>query len=83
MMTELGTIMQTAVHYPLFKNLLLKMIPKRYLEIFAQHKAFAHEKVSKRIQLGKTRHDLIEGLLMKQDELVSFETNLEGVESPL
>lgn len=64
--------MQTAIHYPSIKNLLLKCVPKHYMDIHAEHEAFTHERVSKRVELGKQRNDLIEGLLMKQDELVSL-----------
>lgn len=71
MLTELGTYMQCAIHYPPIKGLLLKMIPKRMTKVLADHTNLTHQKVSKRIELGKTRHDLIEGLLMKQAELVS------------
>lgn len=42
------------------------------MEIHRQYVGFAHERISKRIQLEKSRNDLIEGLLMKQDDLVSF-----------
>lgn len=64
--------MQSAIHYPSIKNLLLKCVPKHYMDIHAEHEAFTHERVSKRVELGKQRDDLIEGLLMKQDELVSL-----------
>lgn len=74
MLTEAGVYMQTAVHFPAIKNLLLKMVPKKFMDIHAEHTAFTHKKVSKRIELGKTRNDLIEGLLIKQDELVRSQT---------
>lgn len=70
-LSQYGTYMQTAIHYPTIKRLLLNMIPESSKKALQDHTAFTHEKVSKRIELGSARHDLIQGLLMKQTELVS------------
>lgn len=63
--------MQCAIHYPAIKGLLLKMIPKSITKIYEEHTAYTRLKIGKRVELGKTRNDLIEGLLVKQDQLVS------------
>lgn len=73
--------MQSAIHYPSIKNLLLKCVPKHYMDIHAEHEAFTHERISKRVELGKQRNDLIEGLLMKQDELVSSPASRNGFQA--
>ncbi|CAN8104814.1 unnamed protein product [Discula destructiva] len=67
--SELGTFMQCATHYPSIKNLILRNIPESYLKIHKYNTEFATSRVQKRMELGAERHDLIEGLLRKQDEL--------------
>lgn len=71
-LTQMGVMMQSAAHYPWLTRLLISMIPKSFTNTFDEHNRFAHNRVAKRIEMGKVRHDLIEGLLMKQDDLVSF-----------
>lgn len=61
--------MQSAAHYPWFTRTLISMIPKSVMKTHEEHEAFSHNRVTKRIELGKTRNDLIEGLLIKQEEL--------------
>lgn len=63
--------MQCAAHYPWFTKTLIGMIPKSAMKTHDEHSLYTHNRVSKRIELGTTRKDLIEGLLMKQEELVS------------
>lgn len=63
--------MQTAIHYPTIKMALINMIPKSMRNVLEEHGALTHDKVSRRIAAGKGRHDLLEGLLMKEEELVS------------
>lgn len=70
-LNQLGSIMQCAPHYPWFTKVLIGMIPKSAMKTRDEHNAFTHNRVMKRIELGKSRHDLIEGLLLKQEELVS------------
>ncbi|KAF3763603.1 cytochrome P450 [Cryphonectria parasitica EP155] len=67
-LTELSVWMQSAIHYPLIKDLLINSIPKSFMKVLDDNAEFAHRKVSKRIELGASRNDLIEGLLMKQDD---------------
>lgn len=70
-LNKVGCMMQCAAHWPWFTRTLISMIPKSAMKSHEEHDAFTHNRVLKRIRLGKTRHDLIEGLLMKQEELVS------------
>lgn len=67
--TELGTWMQCATHYPAIKNFLLRNIPQHYMDIHKSNEEYAEKRVKKRVASGATRHDLIEGLLLKQTEL--------------
>lgn len=71
-LTKAGAYMQTAAHYPTITRLLLKLVPKSLMASHDQHGLFTHNRVAKRMELGKVRHDLIEGLLMKQEDWVSF-----------
>lgn len=70
-LTKAGAYMQTAAHYPTITRLLLNLVPKSLMESHNQHGLFTHNRVAKRMELGKVRHDLIEGLLMKQEDWVS------------
>ncbi|KAI3401428.1 hypothetical protein diail_10862 [Diaporthe ilicicola] len=67
-LTKAGAYMQSAAHYPTITRSLLKLMPKRLIESLGNHEAFTHNRVMNRMELGKVRHDLIEGLLMKQDD---------------
>ena len=69
---RLSTIFQTVSHFPLLKNLVLAMIPKKAFENREAHQEFTREKLRKRMEAGNERPDLIEGLLKKKDEMVSF-----------
>lgn len=68
----MGTYIQTLVHWPTIAKYFFKMIPDSAMGAYHEYVGFTHERVSKRIQMEKTRNDLLEGLLMKQDELVSL-----------
>lgn len=70
--------MQCAAHYPWFTRTLIGMIPKSAMKTHDEHGTYTHNRVMKRIELGKTRNDLIEGLLMKQDELQISQRDLES-----
>lgn len=67
--TQLATWMQSAAHFPRIKHLILKCVPKTYSKVHEDNAEIGRQRVKKRMQLGTTRGDLIEGLLIKQDEL--------------
>lgn len=77
-LTKAGAYMQTAAHYPTITNLLLKMVPKRLMASHEQHGVFTHNRVAKRMELGKVRHDLMEGLLMKQEDWQMPQADIES-----
>lgn len=66
-----GTIFQTVGFYPLLNKLFWAMVPKAALGRFVRQTKLSMEKLQRRMQPGKERSDLIEGLLRKKDELVS------------
>lgn len=68
-LTQLAVWMQSAAHYPAIKDFILRNIPKHYQDIHVKNEAYAEKCMQKRKAMGTNRHDLIEGLLMKQDEL--------------
>ncbi|TDZ35630.1 Cytochrome P450 monooxygenase aclL [Colletotrichum trifolii] len=67
-----GTIVQTANHYPFFKNLLFKLLAtKSAQEQRLQNFNRAKDKLERRMAAGgkEGRPDLIQGLLRRKDEL--------------
>ena len=66
---KLGTVLQSVTFYPLLKKFLMSLVPKSALEDMER---MAKEKLVRRIESGKQRPDLIEGLLRKKDEWVSL-----------
>ncbi|KAK3939376.1 Isotrichodermin C-15 hydroxylase [Diplogelasinospora grovesii] len=63
-----GTIFQTATHWPILLKLLLALAPKRAMEERQHHIELTKAKLRKRMESGKERPDLVEGLLKKKDE---------------
>ncbi|KAH8788468.1 cytochrome P450 [Diaporthe sp. PMI_573] len=69
---RLGTVVQTANHYPLFKTLLFSLLStKSSRDKKARNLTMATQKLQRRMLAGgkEGRPDLIEGLLKKKDEL--------------
>ncbi|KAL0929777.1 cytochrome p450 [Colletotrichum truncatum] len=69
---RLGTVVQTANHYPFFKKILFSLLStKSSREKKAHNLVMATEKLQRRIAAGskQERPDLIEGLLKKKDEM--------------
>lgn len=66
-----GTVFQTAAHYPILMKLLLALAPKRMMEERMEHMEMTKAKLRRRMESGKERPDLVEGLLKKKDEWVS------------
>ncbi|PGH01390.1 hypothetical protein AJ79_07931 [Helicocarpus griseus UAMH5409] len=62
---KIGMFLQSASHFPLFKKFLVSLIPLSTLE---EQMKVAREKLVRRMEMGKERPDLIEGLLKKKDE---------------
>ncbi|RYO76212.1 hypothetical protein DL766_001026 [Monosporascus sp. MC13-8B] len=48
--------------------MLLKMVPRRFMEEHEKHMAFTRAKLSRRMEAGKERPDVVEGLLRKREE---------------
>ncbi|EMR70067.1 putative cytochrome p450 monooxygenase protein [Eutypa lata UCREL1] len=67
-MARVGTILQVVKPFPLITKMLLAMAPKAALEERDNHMAFTRAKLVRRMESGKERPDLVEGLLKKQDE---------------
>ncbi|RYO96559.1 hypothetical protein DL765_011538 [Monosporascus sp. GIB2] len=67
-MARVGTLLQVASNFPALKNTLLKMVPKRFMEVHENHMAFTSAKLSRRMEAGNERPDLVEGLLRKREE---------------
>ncbi|PLN84635.1 cytochrome P450 [Aspergillus taichungensis] len=55
--------------FPRLKSFLISSIPKSMLRKFEEQRELSFAKLRERMQAGKGREDLIEGLLRKQDEL--------------
>jgi len=65
-----GTIFQTLAHYPALIKLLLAFIPSKFKEEREKHMQMTMAKLKRRMEAGKERPDLVEGLLKKADEWV-------------
>lgn len=75
-MARAGTLLQGLSHYPMVKNLLLSLVPKSAGEERNQHLELTKNKLLRRMEGYKERPDLIEGLLKRKDEWVSYFTHL-------
>ena len=74
---KFGTVLQFMAHYPLFKKTLMSMIPKSAMKEFEEHNELMKAKLAKRMESGKERPDLIEGLIRKPDAWVRISMRLE------
>ncbi|KAK0750225.1 cytochrome P450 [Schizothecium vesticola] len=63
-----GTVFQTAAHYPILMRLLLALAPKKMMEERMEHMEMTKAKLRRRMEGGKERPDLVEGLLKKKEE---------------
>ncbi|KAL2255906.1 hypothetical protein VTK26DRAFT_2501 [Humicola hyalothermophila] len=63
-----GTVFQTVANWPVLMKLLLALIPSKFMEERKKHDEMAMDKLRRRMEAGKQRPDLIEGLLKKADE---------------
>ncbi|KAG8158063.1 hypothetical protein KVR01_011824 [Diaporthe batatas] len=77
-LAELGAYMQSAAHYPTITKSLLRLVPKSLMKSFNEHAVFTQNRVAKRMELGKVRHDLIEGLIMKQEDWQMPQADIES-----
>lgn len=66
-----GTILQATNHFPAAKRLLMAMIPRRIIEEHEKHQEMTKLKLLRRMEGGKERPDLIDGLLKRKDDWVS------------
>ncbi|KAJ5272819.1 cytochrome P450 monooxygenase [Penicillium angulare] len=64
-----GTIFQSVGFYPLLNKLFWALIPKAALRRFVRQTKLSMEKLQRRMEPGNERSDLIEGLLLKKEEL--------------
>lgn len=64
-----GTIFQSAAQYPWLIKLLLALIPASAWKERERHHDLTKAKVIRRMESGKERPDIIEGLLRKREEL--------------
>jgi hypothetical protein len=69
-MARAGTVFQSLAHYPMIVKLLLALIPTKFREERDNHMQMARAKLKRRMEAGKERADLIEGLLKRADEWV-------------
>ncbi|KAH6615956.1 cytochrome P450 [Chaetomium sp. MPI-SDFR-AT-0129] len=63
-----GTVFQCLAHYPVVVKLLLALIPSGFKEERERHMQMTLEKLKRRMEAGKERADLVEGLLKRADE---------------
>jgi cytochrome P450 len=66
---------------PYLQEMTLALMPKSILKGFQRHREISIAKLNERMRLGRERNDLIEGLLGRNDELVSPAS--ENLELPL
>lgn len=67
-----GTVFQSLAHYPVLVKMLLALIPTKFLEEREKHMNMTLEKLKRRMEAGKERADLVEGLLKRADEWVTL-----------
>ncbi|KAK4152708.1 cytochrome P450 [Chaetomidium leptoderma] len=63
-----GTVFQSLAHYPIVIKFLLALIPAKFMEERNRHMQMTMEKLKRRMEAGKERADLVEGLLKRADE---------------
>ncbi|KAK4675163.1 hypothetical protein QC764_500720 [Podospora pseudoanserina] len=67
-LARVGVVFQSLVHYPWVFKALMAVVPKSLMEERERHYQMTLVKLKKRMEGGKERSDLIEGLLKKADE---------------
>ncbi|KAF6807631.1 cytochrome p450 [Colletotrichum sojae] len=67
-LARVGTVLQTATHYPFIKTLMMALVPESVKRQRDSHEEFTKAKLRRRLELGQDRPDLIEGLLKKKDD---------------
>ena len=70
-----GTVFQTLTHWPILLKLMLGLVPSTFIEEREHHNEMAMAKLRRRIDAGKQRPDLIEGLLKRADEWVCHQAS--------
>lgn len=79
---RLGIILQSISFYPMFKTLLLLLVPKSLQDAQKKHKALTTTKMLRRLAITENRPDLINSLLKKKEDLVSYkESRLRKIRS--
>lgn len=68
---RVGTIFQTIGFYPVLKRIFWAMVPQSAMARFVRQVNLSMAKLKKRMEPGNERADLIEGLLLNKNELVS------------
>ncbi|KAK0609415.1 cytochrome P450 [Immersiella caudata] len=63
-----GTVFQFLAQYPLLMRLVFALMPKKLMEEQEHHMELTKAKLRRRMESGKERSDLVEGLLQKKDE---------------
>ncbi|BCR98475.1 cytochrome P450 [Aspergillus luchuensis] len=66
---RLGIILQSISFYPMFKTLLLLLVPKSLQDAQKKHKALTTTKMLRRLAITENRPDLINSLLKKKEDL--------------
>lgn len=69
---RLGIILQSISFYPMFRTLLLLLVPKSLQDAQKKHKALTTTKMLRRLAITENRPDLINSLLKKKEDLVSY-----------
>ncbi|KAL1841239.1 hypothetical protein VTJ49DRAFT_7307 [Mycothermus thermophilus] len=67
-MARAGTLVQNLAGYPVLLKMLLAMVPTSFKEEREKHVQMTMDKLKRRMEGGKERPDLIEGLLKRADE---------------
>ncbi|KAK0710478.1 cytochrome P450 [Apiosordaria backusii] len=67
-LARVGVVFQSLVHFPWVFKIIMALIPKSLMEEREKHYQMTLVKLKKRMEGGKDRSDLIEGLLKKADE---------------
>ncbi|KAL5356335.1 cytochrome P450 monooxygenase [Aspergillus floccosus] len=67
--SRMGSVLFSLSFYPMLRSVVFAMIPKSLIRLFEDHRKMSIEKLRDRMKLDGERHDLIEGLLRKKDEM--------------
>ncbi|KAK4446266.1 cytochrome P450 [Podospora aff. communis PSN243] len=67
-LARMGIVFQVLAQYPLLMKLVFALIPKRLMQEREHHMELTKAKLRRRMEAGKERSDLVEGLLQKKEE---------------